>query len=80
MKHIVKISSSVGLGVFLITGLSGCETKSCTKGSATYTDPKKVQECLQSGGVAYYPSYLSSNKSSGYFSNTSSPYSSNLGG
>ena len=67
-KYIVKFSdvATASLGLFLIVGLSGCDSK-CQKGNATYTGDR-VQECLNSGGALI----SSSSKSSGYFGNGSS--------
>ena len=70
-KHIVKFSdvATTGLGLFLIVGLSGCDSK-CQKGNTTYTGDR-VQECLNSGGMLISGS-SSGSKSSGYFGNGSS--------
>lgn len=79
-KHIVTFSdvATTGLGLFLIVGLSGCDSKSCTKGNATYTGDR-VQECLNSGGFLSTGSATGSSVSSGYFggynSNNSSYHS-----
>lgn len=75
-KHIVKFSdvATTGLGLFLIVGLAGCNSKSCSKGNSTYTGDK-IQECLNTGGIMNYSSSSStsgSSYSSGYFANSSS--------
>lgn len=84
-KHIQKLSLvlKTGVGIFLVSGLSGCTPKKCVKSNAIYTG-NRVQECLDKGGQLITESYGSSgssfvpvnsssnsSKTSGYFSSTS---------
>lgn len=93
-KHIKKLSLVVktGVGIFMVSGLSGCTPQKCVKGNAIYTG-NRVQECLDKGGELIVDSYgsssshgtafvplstnNSSSKSSGYFSSTSTSSSFN---
>ena len=70
-KHIIKFSevATTGLGLFLVFGFAGCDSKSCSKGNATYTGDK-IQECLKSGGTINSSASSGSSYSSGYFANS----------
>ena len=77
-KHIKNLTTA-GVGVFLVTGLSGCDgDNDCIKNAQYSPNPQKsLEECKKTGSSSYHSSSyvpVSSTKS-GYFSSSESTHS-----
>lgn len=77
-KKYIRTLTTAGVSVFLITGLSGCNSESdCIKNAAYAPSPQKaLEECKQSnyGNSSHYGStFIPVNSTrSGFFSSSSS--------
>lgn len=62
-KHIVKLSYSTGLCVFLIAGLSGCDDSKCNDLIINGEPQNKIDECIKNKNNQVFIAPVSS----GYF-------------